>query len=271
MRHQKGITENKTWPWPMAVLFLFSAFFIFAQAVLAQKEPEIHSEPFKINGKEVKEYLMEKYKLHKDDVRSEILQTPNGPSGELHINSFEKPITPPNVVVTEGTVEGRARAIAQAFFRDEASFLGITAIDEIREVRINTIKGDRGQVTSVHYRRYINNVELENMHIRITVGTEETITNMSANLVAPPLELYEAVRKKTLTENEIRQIIKQDLGATKDLTGMKISEIKKVAIPSPPYIVWTANAGVKSDHGMWGYRIDAFTGEIIKKGYVVIH
>src|SRR4030067_893322 len=104
MKHQRNITEKKikSLLWPMTVFYLFSALFIFTQAVLAQKEPDGIAQPYKINGKEVKEYLMEKYGLRKDDVTSEIQQTPNGPSGKMHINSFERPITPKNVSVVEG-------------------------------------------------------------------------------------------------------------------------------------------------------------------------
>ena len=126
--------------------------------------------------------------------------------------------------------------------------------------------------TNVYYRRYINDLPLENAYIQITIGHEENIRSVSAELVTSPSELYEAVKKKTLSESEIRKIIEQNLGSfQKDLMGMKISEIRKIAISSPPYVVWTANAGVKSDHGMWGYKVDAFTGEILKRGYVVIH
>jgi hypothetical protein len=247
-------------------ILLVATLLIFGQLALAQNEP------LKINGKEVKEYLMEKYKLRKDDVRSEIQQTPNGPSGKLHINSFERPFTPQNVVITDTSVQGRVRAIAQAFLKEDAALLGITNMDEIREIRIDTTKGREGDYTTVRYSRYIDNLELDGVYIRIDIGPDERIIGVNAEIMPAPPELYEAVKKKTLTEDEIRKIVEHDLGSTKkDLTGMKISEIKKIAIPSPPYVIWTANAGVKSDQGTWGYQIDAFTGEIIKRGYVVIH
>ena len=249
----------------VVLIMILGTYFV----VWAQNTPEVSSQPFKINGKEVKEYLIEKYKLHKENVISEIQQTPNGPSGTLHLRGD---IKPKDIVITEDTVQGHAKAIAKAFLEKESNLLGIANMKEIQETKINTIKGYRGDITSVHFRRYIDKLELENVDIRITIGPNETITSIGASLVPPPPELYEAVKKKTLTEDEIRKIVEYDLGSTKkDLTGMKISEIRKIAIPSPPYVIWTANAGVKSDQGMWGYQIDAFTGEIIKRGYVVIH
>ena len=53
---------------------------------------------------------------------STVQQTPNGPSGKLHIRGN---ITPKNVKAAEG-VQGRARAIAEAFLEEEAELLGIT-------------------------------------------------------------------------------------------------------------------------------------------------
>jgi hypothetical protein len=271
MKNQKDITEIKIKIrlQSLTVFLLLSVLFVFTQTASAQNEPDVIDQPYKINGKEVKEYLIEKYqlhKIHKDDLTSILQQTPYGPSGKLHINSFEKPITPQNVVITDASVQGRARAIAQAFLEEEASLFGITNMEEIREIRVNAIKGDRGGVTSVHYRRYINNLELENMYIRITVGPEDTITNMDANLVAPPPELYQAVKKKILSEAEIRRIVEQDLeSAGVDSKDMRVLSIEKAAIPSPPHVVWKVDINLKKSGGRWKYRIDAFTGEVLEK------
>ena len=54
------------------ILLLILPFFIFGQFALAQSKSEHSSQPFKIKGKEVNEYLMEKYKLRKDEVSSEM-------------------------------------------------------------------------------------------------------------------------------------------------------------------------------------------------------
>jgi hypothetical protein len=275
VKHKTEITESKIKAWKYYLLcipFLFLISIIFVSVTPAQNDSESRFKPFKINGKDVKEYLMEKYKLHKvrkDDLTSTLQQTPNGPKGKFHIRGN---IKPKNVVITEDTVQGRARAVAMAFLREEASLFGVTNMEEIREVKINTINGYKGDVTSVHYRRYINDLELESVNIRITIGPNETISSAAAYLIPPPPELYGSVKKKTLTEDKIYKIIEQDLSPTqKDLTGMKITEIRKIAIASSPYVVWKANAGVKSDHGIWLYKIDAFTGEIINKKYLVIH
>ena len=241
-------------------ILLVATLLIFGQLALAQNEP------LKINGKEVKEYLMEKYKLRKDDVRSEIQQTPNGPSGKLHINSFERPFTPQNVVITDTSVQGRVRAIAQAFLKEDVALLGITNMDEIREIRIDTTKGREGDYTTVRYSRYIDNLELDGVYIRIDIGPDERIIGVNAEIMPAPPELYEAVKKKTLTEDEIRKIVEDDIktnpAAKKTLKmagGSKSLKLEKIAIPSTPYVVWKVKSVV------WDYTIDAFTSEILEK------
>ncbi len=274
------MTENKigTWLLLSIVFFLLSVLFVFTQTASAQGGTEVSLKPLKVNGKEVREYLTEKYqlqKIHMDDLTSTLEETLNGPKGKLHFMRIKDGgITPKRVTASKNIQnhEDRARAIAKAFIKEETSLFGIINMEEIREIRIKTEKGHDDEYTMIRYRRYINNLELDGMYIWIDVELDGRISWISADLVPVPPELYEAVKKKTLIEAEIRTIIEQNLGSfQKDLTGMKISEIRKIAISSPPYVVWVANAGVKSDHGMWGYTVDAFTGEILKRGYVIIH
>lgn len=254
-----------------SILILIAVPFIFGQLALAQKEPEVNSQPYKINGKEVKEYLMDKYqlhKIHKDDMTSTLQLTPNGPSGNLYINSFERPITPQNITITDASVQGRARAIARAFLREETTLFGISNMDEIREMRIDTFTSPYTKLTTtnIHYRRYIDNLELKDMYIGITIGQYENIRSVSAELVPTPPELYEAVTKKTLSEIEILKIVEQDLESVGiNSRDMRVLKVEKVVIPSPPYVIWKPDVNLKKGIGRWGYDINAFTGEIIKK------
>lgn len=261
------------------ILSFLMVIFLFTGQVLAQNVSEVSSKPYTINGKEVKDYLMEKYKLHKGDVRSEIQQTPNGPSGKFHfMRDLGGGIALKNIATINNVQgrENRARAIAQAFLREEATLLGISNIDEIREMKTDTFTSPYTNLTTtnIHYRRYIDGLELKDTYIGITIGHYETIRSVNAELVPTPPDLYEAVKKSTLTEDEAHKIMEEDLLSATNKSDSKeidISEIKKMAISTNPYVIWTANAGVRGDHGMWKYKLNAFTGEIIKRKYIVIH
>lgn len=261
MKHQIDKLENKikVWKrWLLSISFLFLTAAISVPITLAQEEP------FMINGQEVEQYLKEKYKFRKDKVRSTLKQTPNGPTGYLYIGGG---IVLKVEIVGEDKQE-RARTIAETFLKEEATLLGITDIREIRESRIETYQGYGGDYTQIRYKRYIfNNLELEGVDIRITIGPEETIRHMMAELVPVSRELYQAVMVDTLTEAKIRNIIEEDLKAPGiDLKDIKIRKIEKIAIPSHPYVIWALGAYVENIGGSsWNYRIDAFTGEILVK------
>lgn len=112
------------------------------------------------------------------------------------------------------------------------------------------------------------------MDIRITIGPDETIRSVSAYLVPPSPELYDAVKKKTLSEDKMRKIVEKDLKAAAESLEttpfeksiiikewedvLKKMAMKKFAISSPPYVVWRVES-------VWEYVIDAFTGEILEK------
>lgn len=270
MKNVLIISEGKIKARRVRMLFgmtLILALLIFGQTVSAQKEQDVIAQPFKINGKEVKNYLMEKYKLRKHDVSSSLQQTPNGPSGKLHLRGD---IVPQNIANAKRMKnrEDRARAIAGVFLKEEASLLGITNMDEIREMSIDTFTSPYNNLTTtnIRYQRYINDLELEYAYIGITIEHDGNIRSVSAELVPTPPELYEAVKEKILTEGEILKIVKQDLeSAGIDPKDMRVLSIEKVAIPSPPYVIWKADINLKKGGGRWKYRINAFTGEILEK------
>jgi len=254
-----------------SILIVVAIFFIFGQVAVAQKEAEISFQSYKINGKEVKEYLMDKYKLHKlhkDDLIITLQQTPYGPSGRLNISSFDRPFTPQNIVVTDASVQGRARAIAQAFLREEATLLGISNMDEIHEMKLDTFTSPYTNLTTtnIHYRRYIDNLELKDMYIGITIGHDETIRSVNAELVPVPPQLYEAVKKKALSETEILKIVEQDL-TSKGINPetIRILSMEEIAVSWAPYVVWVVDVNLRKEVGRWNYSINAFTGEIVKK------
>lgn len=200
-----------------------------------------------------KQHVTDKYKqIH--NAESDVKQTQHGLSGHM---TFSGDIVPQKKVEIDLTKEKdrhvRARAIAKAFIDDESDLLGITNPDEIREVKISTDKGFGGDYTYINYRRYLNGIEFPSASIQITIGPEENIKHVSADLAAVPPEVYEATKKKTLSEEEIRSFVEADPN-----NKGKTIKMVKLAIINPPYVIWLV-------HSYWRYTINAFTGEILTK------
>ena len=247
----------------LSTLVLITVIFIFGQMAQAQNDP----------GIDVKQYLMAKYNLREDDVISIMQQTPDGLRGYL---SIKGEIKSQNILITE-SAQDSARAVAKAFLKEESSLFGITNVDEIQEIVIYSGEGSDGTYTNINYLRYIENWELRGAYINIKIGPDEKIISAEAYLVPAPPELYQAVAGKTLAEAEIRKIIEDDMktnaespDTTPTVKAMiadfdpKLMSLRKFLIPKPPYVIYEV-------HTVWGYTINALTGEILKKvpvGYI---
>lgn len=260
MKHQTHI-ENRIGSWKCCLPFilLLLTMFIFMPVAVAQNDSETQAEPYKINGKEVKEYLIDKYELKKHDVTSTLKQTPNGANGSIHIRGN---LTPKKTITPKKEKYGKARAVAEAFLEEETMPLfGITNLADISEF---SISGDGW--THILYYRYVGNLRLEGSDIQIHVQPDGKIASVEAILVPVNPELLEAVNRETLSEAEIRKVVKDDLiksgiqspevqSALKYIQDMKA---EKVAIRMAPYVIWKAKS-------VWVYTINAFTGEILAK------
>lgn len=197
---------------------------------------------------------------------SSIQETPHGPLGSLHIRGTFLPGNAPPA--SGGDRNSRATAIAGAFLEEEAALLGISNMDELRTIGPQSEKVYGREMTRIMYYRYINNVKLEDYIIALTIGPDEAISHVSAALKPTPPELYEATARETLKENKLREIIGRDLrSAGFNARHLKISSVQKFGIHTPPYVIWNAyaNAFLEGGPGSWEYRIDAFTGEVIKR------
>jgi hypothetical protein len=85
-------------------------------------------------------------------------------------------------------------------------------------------------------------------------------------LVPVASELYHAVTKETITEEEARKIVERDLKAHgSDPRDINVLNIRKMATPTVPYVIWSLDVNVKRKPARWGYTIDAFTGDIREK------
>jgi hypothetical protein len=219
------------------------------------------------NSAKFKHYLKQKYK-EIYDVDTQAKQTQYGPSGSIYISGEIVPKEKINLPA-EADKHGRARAIAKAFLEDEAELFGIVNLNEVRERLIDTSRGYYGEYVEIYYRRYINNVELAGSYIHVTVLPNESITGVMAYLVAVPPEVYEATKKKTLSEEEIKEIVLTNMNKSRSANEAEFTEkshlFRKMAVTYPPYVIWSAL-------GTWSYIVNAFTGEIIeKKSQVIIN
>jgi uncharacterized membrane protein YkoI len=241
----------------LVVLIVMSMMLIICRVAAAQNEAGQTDENAQAQPKNLNDYFRGKYKFHPvGDVRSTVRPTPHGPKGELSLMGVE--IKFENVQTAPGE-HGRARAIARAFLEEETAVLGITDMNEIRELKLNTKEYNS---THIMYGRFINDLEIKGLRINIEVKSNETIGWVNAKLMQLSPEAYEATTKKTLPESRIREIALRDLNSSGG-DEWKISEIKKYVIDVPPYVIWK----VKSS---WNYRIDAFTGEILRKTTTLI-
>lgn len=223
---------------------------------IKSKENDLFESP-----KKFELYVKDKYKEIRE-AASRVRQTPHGPVGEISIRGNIVPQKKPAIdLAAEPDRHARARAIAKAFMEDEPALLGIIQPEEIREFRINTGKGFGGDHTVIHYKRYINYIELQDANITITIGPEENIQNIRVSLVPVPPEVYEATNMKTLSDKEIMSFIEADL-AEFDERGIDMNNInksfKKVATNKYPYVLWKVSY-------IFDYTIDAFTGKILTK------
>jgi hypothetical protein len=211
----------------------------------------------------LKKHLQEKYKNQIKEITSNIQETPQGPRGSLDIMGH---ILPKNIESTSGGKEDRARAIAKAFLEDEAELLGLPDLKEVREYKLVTDKVFAGEYVHIYFDRYIDDLQLDKASIHIKIGPDEAITYVSATLVAAPSELYQAVTKQTITEEEALKTVEKDLKAHgSDPKEMNVLHSSKFAIPTPPYAIWSLDVNLKRKPARWSYTIDAFTGNIREK------
>lgn len=216
---------------------------------------------------DVKQYLKEKYQIDPNQVYSNLSMTKDGPVGKLRIDAN---IVLENTELPEDEVE-RAKAIAEAFLKEEASLFGIFNIAELQDVSTQSGQGQYGNYININYRRFIESLELSEMSIHLRIGPGDKITHVNAELVPVSQILYAAVASDTLTEEDVRKIIEEDLkddAQSKEIDPIAKSKIEqradqeiimqKFLISSDPYVVYYAEA-------VWAYTIDALQGKILSK------
>lgn len=215
----------------------------------------------------LKAHLAEKYRVESVDV-SELTPEDQALYRSLYVLGN---LTPRAPVSPEAGEHGKARAIAKAFIHAEAPTLFGMAAANIREFKVSKDAIGGTPETSLSYRMYVDSLPLWNAGIVISVDEDDRIRSLVAHLVSTPPALLQAAKRQTLDEQRIRRIVLADLEA--DVKNLEKADVAKYyfqnrdkmpietmrwGIPTPPYVVWD----VKS---IWDYRIDAFTGEILRK------
>ncbi|MCM0081337.1 hypothetical protein L4X63_07020 [Geomonas sp. Red32] len=214
----------------------------------------------------IKLYFEDKYQSL-DDIISTLQETPNGPLGRLLLSGKLVLKNAPNAEPeTTEPLSERARRVARQFIAQEASFLGIENLGEIRERK--TFQDDYGNnFTYVLLDRYIDGVPAESGDFRFLVDPAGNIVSAQIELIPSPPELYAAAKKKHLPEKKVMEIVVKDLtDAGENVKALKLNLLRKYAKPKPPYVrygVTVVLPGVPSKK--ISFQIDAITGEIITK------
>lgn len=133
----------------------------------------------------IMKYLKDKHNV--ENVTASLQQTSHGPNGSVYFRGNIVPKTadgvPVKSVITETGRKERARAIARAIIAEEVSLLGITDMEELKEV--NSL--DKPEGVSIYFNRYIGDLPFEYGDIAVHFKADgETIMSLQANVVAPP-------------------------------------------------------------------------------------
>lgn len=159
------------------------------------------------------------------------------------------------------------RTIGRAFLDTDGHLLA--GPDESWQERLI----DTGDPTSaIRYDRYVHGIRTEHALLTLVIDNQTgEIRRVYATKFESSPALVEAVAAPHLTEEQVGEIIKPDLGpkpyvnpatyrnqATSE-GGARLGTFEKVVVAEPPYVVWI----VDTRHSL--YRVDALTGAVLKK------
>jgi hypothetical protein len=207
---------------------------------------------------ELHQYLDRKYLIERIDIQSREHRL----WGQTRNLWMKGALTPPLAAGLAARTASEARHIAQAFFSEEATLLGLTPISEMREkIRPGDPTDERGN-THLRYHHYLGGVRLEGTETLIHIRANGAISSITAGIAPISPELLTALTQPTLPEPEIRLVIKRDLQAS-GLDPRRVThlELEKVAIGASPYVLWKARVGDFACE----YTMNAFSGQILEK------
>jgi len=208
------------------------------------------------------EYFQGKYATV-DTLEVRIQQTSDGPLGQLDLTGA----IVMSVDVTGMTPEDAARAVAAAFLAEEAAVLDIPSPADMHETSLAV--STEGGITAIQYARYIGQLPFVDVSIRIEVNESYAITHVEATLAPVSAALTSAVGQTTLTSEDVKTIVRNDLVRSNQPVEPTVPDPTLVATWRSPYVVWGVTGSV-GEKPAWGYKIDAFTGEILNKTCTVV-
>lgn len=160
----------------------------------------------------------------------------------------------PAAAADSAVVAAGPRAIAETFLMEEAATFGIVDLADLEEVGVDT--GPTGW-SLVTYHRRVGGLRLEGAVTQLQIDPAGRIRTVSGELPPVPVALYDALREPTISRVEVMAIASIELAAAgRDPNFAKHPSL--IAIPNPPYVVWT----VRSDVNL---VIDASSGEVIER------
>jgi hypothetical protein len=197
-----------------------------------------------------------------DSLDSSVQQTSDGPLGQIGINGA---ITM-SVDVTGMSPDDAARAVAMAFFNQEAAFFDLPSLSDLHELSLTTTEDG---ITVIQYSRYIGQLPFVDEFFRVEVNGSHAITRVEANLAPVSAALTSALGQTTLTSDAVKAIVRNDLVRSNQPVEPALSEPAIGVTWRPPYVVWGARGSV-GEKPAWGYSINAITGEILNKACTAI-
>jgi len=239
----------------MIPFIFFMAMLLVNENAWAQNIPS----PFRSTDEEIKAYLKNKYVVREINIHAAYYDDERGLAKIVIVTGNLTPKTAPP--------GNNGRAIAQAFFAEEAALFEITHMSEMREEsKKEMAQFDQLGNIGLRYYHYINGIKVDGTEALIYISPDGIIYYLSAGITPISPQLLEAVKKPTLSDQQIRSIIKQDmLSSNIDTRLFPDLDLRKAVVPFAPYVVWKGDAQGEGER--WLLTIDAFTGQIIDKTY----
>ncbi len=212
-------------------------------------------------------YFKSRYEMPEDMIVSTLKETPDGPQGSINVLGRLNAAPPAGA-----TREERVRSATRAFLEREAAVLDIADLSEIRELSLK-FEDDvpqewlRGS-SIIHYQRYIGGILLSQNIYRFNLDPAGIIKNFQATLVPVSADLYAAVKREKITEQEARAIVDRDLAELAiQKAGLVIDESTLAANWKAPHVLWDVRGTYEAEHDKvtWYYGIDALSGKIVRR------
>jgi len=220
----------------------------------------VESPEDKQKNKDLKKKLLRKYDLDKDTLTIRVEHTQYGKLGRINL-SFKKSISNDIKQSSANKLDrSLAKSIVKKIIEEEADLFGMIDLDELVETEYRV---DELGFTVIALQRHINQLPVEFAFFRFFIRANGEISSVTANLFPSPPELYEAVKKETISEARAREIAESvlrevgyDVAANPYMR--EYIKTKKIAIPTPPYVLWKVES-------YWNIFINAFTGAVLEK------